>query len=121
VRVREETVILKATSWELESWWSAAYTVRRNLPAFLIFSANATARYIRELGHQRRPDSVMIREEEKKKLGALLKAARDSVEHLPKVYNSPIYGPRYLQANLQKAVDEVHQFLHWHGEEYPCE
>ena len=121
MRVRKETVTLKATSWELERWRSAAYTARRDLPAFLIFAANTTTRYIRELGHQRRPDYVMIREEEKKKLGALLKAARESVEHLPKVYNSPIYGPRYVQGNLQKAVDEVHQFLNWYGEEYPCE
>jgi hypothetical protein len=63
----------------------------------------------------------MIRQEEKRKLGALLKAARESVEHLPKVHQSPIYGPRYLQGNLQKAVDEAYHFLNWHGEKYPCD
>jgi hypothetical protein len=121
MRERKETVTLKATAWELERWRNAAYRVKRDLPRFLIFAGDATARYIRELERQRRPDFVMIREEEKRKLGALLKAARESVEHLPKVHHSPLYGPRYVQGNLQKAVDEVYRFLSWHGEEYPSD
>jgi hypothetical protein len=110
MRERKEAVTLKATTWELESWRDAARRVKRDVPASS--SSRATPRpAIWELDRQRRPDFVMIREEEKRKLGALLKA------HLPKVHQSPIYGPRYLQGNLQKAVDEVYHFLNWHGEE----
>ncbi|HEY0511888.1 MAG TPA: hypothetical protein VGH73_08290 [Thermoanaerobaculia bacterium] len=121
MRERKKTVTLKATLWELESWESAGRIARRDLPGFLIFAANATARYIRELYRMRQPDAVLTRQEEKKKLGALLKAARESVEHLPKVYHSPIHGPRPVRANLQNAVDEVYSFLRWAGEEYPCD
>lgn len=121
MRERKKTVTLKATLWELESWESAGRIARRDLPGFLTFAANATARYIRELHRMRQRDAVLTREEEKKKLGALLKAARESVEHLPKVYQSPIHGPRPLRANLQKAIDDVYSFLRWAGEEYPCD
>jgi hypothetical protein len=51
----------------------------------------------------------------------LLKAAREAVEHLPKVYHSPISGPRSVQANLRNAVEEVDRFLIGRGEEYPCD
>jgi len=121
MRERKETVTLKATFWELERWRNAAYRVKRDLPRFLIFAGDATARYLRELDRQRRPDFVMIRETEKRKLGALLKAAREAVEHLPKVHHSPIYGPRPVQRNLRDAVEEVDRFLISRGEEYPCD
>ncbi|HEY0557704.1 MAG TPA: hypothetical protein VGG20_25855 [Thermoanaerobaculia bacterium] len=121
MRERKETVTLKATAWELERWHNAAYRVKRDVPRFLIFAGDATARYLRELDRQRRPDFVMIRETEKRKLGALLKAAREAVEHLPKVHHSPIYGPRPIQRNLRDAVEEIDRFLIGRGEEYPCD
>jgi hypothetical protein len=121
VRERKETVTLKATAWELERWRNAAHRVKRDLPRFLIFAGDATVRYLRELDRQRRPNFVMIREEEKRKLGALLKAARAAVEHVPKVHHSPIYGPIYLQAPLQSALDDLSRWLAWTGEEYPCD
>jgi hypothetical protein len=120
VRERKETVTLKASRWEIQRWEEVGRRVRRDLPGFLVFSANATTRYLLELEHQRRPDYVRIREEEKKLLGALLKASRAVVEHVPKVYHSPIHGPVYLQGLLQKALDELSRWLAWHGEEYPC-
>ena len=121
MRERKETVTLKATAWELERWSNAARRVRRDVPRFLIFAGDATARYLWELDRQRRPDSVMIREEEKRKLGALLKAARAAVGHVPKIYDSPIHGRIYLQAPLQSALDDLSRWLAWTGEEYPCE
>ena len=121
MRERKETVTLKATAWELESWHNAAYRVKRDLPRFLIFAGDATARYLRELDRQRRPDFVTIREEEKRKLGALLKAARAAVSHVPKIYDSPIYGRIYLQAPLQSALDDLSHWLVWTGEGYPCD
>jgi hypothetical protein len=121
VRERKETVTLKATTWELESWRNAACRVKRDLPRFLIFAGDATARYLRELDRQRRPDFVMIRETEKRKLGALLKAARAVVEHVPKVHHSPIHGRIYLQAPLQSALDDLSRWLAWTGEEYPSD
>jgi len=122
VRERKEAVTVKATPWELERWSSAAYTAgRRDLPAFLTFAANAAARYIRELDRQRRPDFVMERQDEKRKLGALLKASRAAVEHLPKVHHCPIHGPIRLQENLRRAVQAVDGYLQRSGEEYPCD
>ena len=120
MRERKESVTFKASRWEIQRWEEVGRRVRRDLPGFLIFSANATTRYLLELEHQRRPDYVRIREEEKKLLGALLKASRAVVEHVPKIYDSPIYGRIYLQAPLQKALDELGRWLAWTGEEYPC-
>lgn len=120
MRERKESVTFKASRWEIQRWEEVGRRVRRDLPGFLIFSANATTRYLLELEHQRRPDYVMIREEEKRKLGALLKASRAVVAHVPKIYDSPIYGRIYLQAPLQAALDELSRWLAWRGEEYPC-
>jgi hypothetical protein len=120
MRERKETVTLKASRWEIQRWEEMGRRFRRDLPGFLIFSANATTRYLLELEHQRRPDYVMIREEEKKLLGALLKASRAVVEHVPRVYHCPVRGQLYLQGPLQKALGELSRWLAWHGEEYPC-
>jgi hypothetical protein len=121
MRERKESIIVRATVSERQLWEEMAHRVRRDLPAYLTFSGNAMARYLLERDHMRRPDYVQIRQEEKRKLGALLKASRAVVEHVPKVYRSPIHGPVYLQGPLQKALDELGRWLAWHGEEYPCE
>ena len=119
MRDRKETVTLKASRWEINRWEEASRRVGRKFSAFLTFSANATARYIFELERQRRPDFVMIREEEKKLLGALVKAAQAAVCHVPKVHDSPVYGRVQLRGPLQKALDELSRWLAWNGEEYP--
>jgi hypothetical protein len=121
MRERKVPVTLKASRWEIQRWEEVGRRVRRDLPGFLVFSANAAARYLLELEHQRRPDYVMIREEEKKKLGALYTAAKAAVGHVPKIYDSPIHGRLFLQAPLQTALDELSRWLAWTGEEYPCE
>jgi hypothetical protein len=119
VRERKETVTFKASRWEIHRWEEAGRRVgRKQLSAFLVFSASATARYIFELERQRRPDFVMIREEEKKLLGALVKAAQAAVEHVPKIHDSPVYGRVQLRGPLQKALDELSRWLAWNGEEY---
>jgi hypothetical protein len=123
VRERKETVTLKATAWELESWRRAAYTARRrDVSAFLTFAANTTARYIRELDRLRSPDAVMTRQDERRKLGALLKAAREAVEHLPpKPVERYLHGPLDVRRNLRRAIEAVDDFLQRYGEEYPCD
>ncbi len=120
MRERKESIIVRATVSERQLWEEMALRVRRDLPAYLTFSGNAMARYLLERDHLRRPDYVQIRQEEKRKLGALLKASRAVVEHVPKVYHCPIHGPVYLQGPLQKALEEMGRWLAWHGEEYPC-
>lgn len=120
MRDRKESVTFKASRWEIHRWEEAGRRVgRKHLPAFLTFAASATARYVFELERQRRPDAVMIREEEKKLLGALVKAAQAAVEHVPKVHDSPVYGKVQLRGPLQKALDELSRWLAWNGEEYP--
>jgi hypothetical protein len=123
MRERKATVTLKATSWELERWGNAAYTARRrDVPAFLTFAANATARYIRELDRLRSPDAVMTRQGEKRNLGALLKAAREAVEYLPpKPVERYLHGPLDVRRNLRRAIEAVDDFLQRYGEEYPCD
>jgi hypothetical protein len=121
MRERKESIIVRATISERQLWEEIAPRVRRDLPAFLTFSGNAMARYLLERDLLRRPDYVLLRQEEKRKLGALLKASRAVVEHVPKVYLSPIHGPVYLQGPLQKALEELGLWLALHGEEYPCE
>jgi hypothetical protein len=121
MRERKETVTLKATAWELESWRAAAYTARRDLSHFLCFAASTTARYLRDLDRHRHPDAVMTRQEERRKLGALLKTAREAVEYLPpKPVQRYLHGPLDVRRNLRRAVEDVDDFLQRHGEEYPC-
>jgi hypothetical protein len=121
MRERKESIIVRATVSERQLWEEMALRVRRDLPAYLTFSGNAMARYLLERDHMRRPDYVLIRQEEKRKLGALLKASRAVVEHVPKVYHCPIRGPLHLQGPLRKALEELSRWLAWHGEEYPCD
>jgi hypothetical protein len=122
MRERKETVTLKATAWELERWRSAAYRVKRDLPRFLIFAGDATARYLRELDRLRSPDAVMTRQGEKRNLGALLKAAREAVEYLPpKPVERYLHGPLDVRRNLRRAIEAVDDFLQRYGEEYPSD
>ncbi len=120
MRERKVPVTFKASRWEIQRWEEVGRRVRRDLPGFLVFSANATTRYLLELEHQRRPDYVMLREEEKRKLGALYAAAKAAAGHVPRFHDSPIHGRIYLQAPLQSALDELSRWLAWTGEEYPC-
>lgn len=120
MRERKESIIVRAHVWERQLWEEIAPRVRRDLPAFLTFSGNTMARYLLERDYMRRPDYVLIRQEEKRKLGALLKASRAVVEHVPKVYHCPIHGALPLRGDLQRALDELLRFLSQHGEEYPC-
>jgi hypothetical protein len=122
VRERKETVTLKATDWELASWRVAAANFRHDLPRFLSFAANTTARYIRDLQRHRRPDAILARQEERRVLGALLKAAREAIDHLPlKPVPRMVHQPLDVRGNLRRAVERVNGFLLDHGEEYPCD
>jgi len=122
LRERKETVTLKATAWELASWRVAAVNFRHDLPRFLSFAANTTARYIRDLQRHRRPDAVLARQEERRRLGELLKAAREAIEHLPaKPVQRAVHEPLAVRSNLRRAVERVDGFLLDHGEEYPCD
>jgi hypothetical protein len=120
-RTKKESVTIQATGWELERWRNAACSMRRDLNGFLAFAANATVRYFQELDRQRSPDAVITREAEKRRLGALLKAARQAVQYLPKVIERPVHGPLYLQKDLRQAVEAIDDFLRHYGEEYPSE
>jgi hypothetical protein len=119
MRSKKEIVTIRASGWELERWHRAAQFVNRKLPEFVVFAADATARYFRELERQRRPDAVMTRETEKRLLGALLKAAREAIGHVPEVVVSHLQGERHLQADLRRAIEALQDFLCKVGEEYP--
>lgn len=65
---------------------------------------------------------MLARQEERRRLGELLKAARQAIEYLPaKPVQRAVHEPLAVRSNLRRAVERVDGFLMDHGEEYPCD
>ena len=119
------TVTLHPTEKQQVTWADAARRSGKPVRAFVMWAADWTAAYLREQeqqsgwGTSRRPDPIVHRLQEKRRLGALLQAARQALVHLPKPFRSPIHGSLQDPAgDLRRAVDAVEEFLRATGEEY---
>lgn len=124
--MRGETrqVTIRASAWQVTCWESTArWTVKGgDVQRFIVCAADLLARRLREVNYQRGiPDLVAQRLHEKTLLGQLLKAARNAVQHLPKEAHCHTYGRLTPKQDLQRAIENVRDFLKRTGEEYPCE
>ena len=110
---------LRPTEKQQITWADAARHQGKPVRAFVMWAADFTAVYLRAQEQQARRDPIAHRLQEKRRLGALLKAAKQALTHLPKPFRSPIHGSLQDPAgNLRRAVDGVEEFLQATGEEY---
>lgn len=121
LRVKKRyTIIVKATCSQVAYWESYGRMYRRDVPAFLAFAGDLFARYLRDALRERsRPDPVFFRREEKRRLEALVRAAKGLYQHLPAPFFSPISGERRDPGkDLRVAVEAVESFWEDNGEAY---
>jgi hypothetical protein len=119
--VNRHTVTLKVTGDQISRWDHAGRPFKRDVPAFLVFAADAVARYLREVERERsRPDPILFRREEKKLLEALVRAAKRARDYLPlKPFESPAgFGHRDPGGDLKRAVYAVEDFWERNGEAF---
>jgi hypothetical protein len=110
---------LRPTEEQQITWADAARRSGKPVRAFVMWAADFTAAYLREQEQQARRDPIAYRLQEKRGLGALLRAAKRALAHLPKPFRSPIHGTLQDPAgDLRRAVDAVEEFLAATGEEY---
>ncbi len=114
------TITLKVTGDQIFRWDYAGRPFHRDVPAFLIFAADAVARYLREVERERsRPDPILFRREEKRLLEALVRTAGDAARYLPKPFTTPHFLERKDPAgDLKRAVHAVEDFWQRHGEAF---
>ena len=113
------SLTLRPTEEQQMTWADAARHQGKPVRAFVTFAADFTARYFQEQESQAKRDPVVHRLQEKRGLGALLKASKRALEYLPKPFRSPIYGTVQDPAgDLRRAIDAVEEFLQATGEEY---
>ena len=119
--VNRHTITLKVTNAQIIRWDDAGRAYKRDVPTFLVFAADAVARYLRELERERsRPDPILFRREEKRLLEALVRAAKGAWDHLPlKPFDSPAgFGRRDPGGDLKRAVYAVEDFWERNGEAF---
>lgn len=117
-RVKKPTPLtLQATTGQLERWRAAARHTGRDLVEYVAFAADWTYRYLREQARGRkRGDPVGFRMEEKRRMDAVLRAAKEAGKFLPRAFEC-IYGVRLDPAgDLEKAIHHLEQFWTEHGE-----
>jgi aminoglycoside phosphotransferase (APT) family kinase protein len=119
-RSQRQKTTVAATADQLVRWGEAARRYNRELPAFLAFAGDAVARYLRELHRTRsRPDPVLFRREEKRRLEALVRAAKAAARSIPAPASTPHFLERHDPAgDLRRAIGEVEAFWEQHGEAF---
>ena len=119
-RAQRQKVTVPATTDQLFRWGEAARRYQRDLPAFLVLAGELVARYLRDLHRSRsRPDPVLFRQEEKRRLEALVRAAKEAARLIPAQVPSPHFREgRDPAEDLRRVIGEVEAFWEQNGEAF---
>ncbi|HEX4960912.1 MAG TPA: hypothetical protein VF173_08745 [Thermoanaerobaculia bacterium] len=114
---RQPTLKLSVSPGQLARWQRYARLAGKEVPAYLRFAAEWTGRYLRDRERGRsRADPVLFRQEEKRRLEALVRAAKGAYRLLPGPFLDGVW--RDPEGDLRAAVIDVEWFWQEHGEAY---
>lgn len=102
---------LQPTPEQLERWKVVAKHLHRDLPDYVAFAADWTYRYLREqIRMRKRSDPVGFRMEEKSRMDAVLKEAREVKKFLPLPFETRHGIPVNPAVDLDRAITNLEAF-----------
>ncbi len=102
---------LQPTPEQLERWKAVAKHLHRDLPDYVAFAADWTYRYLREqIRMRKRSDPVGFRMEEKRRMEAVLRTARESKKFLPVAFETRNGISLDPAGDIDRAIENLEAF-----------